>query len=411
MPPKEPPQRHFSRSRLLVLALVLLLLVLPIAGWHFAPYLRSVFFRDAVVTTWINTMVSPTRGQIIGPLPEPGERIGLKGQIVHIRDAHADDSAVARSEAEAERLAQEHLILAEYVFKLEATNTELADRADEHAEIFEENLEIKIGGMLKELATVEAQLGLVRAEAARKTKLLESAFGSTADADKALVAVRILERRESELEKEIADAKQRKRAIARGVFMIKDGTGPDWAYEPRDVLQLEIARTKMAIATLEARISEARIIARAERENFQRNESSQISLPPGSIVWSVYVDDGATVVPGQSVVEWINCETLFIDVPLSDIQIAEIEKGTTAKVILEGENLVRHGTVMQIRGAASILGLSDLAALSKHRSGNEAQVLLEIDLGDISECPVGRSGSVEFPDVDILDIVRSRLRL
>ena len=65
------------------------------------------------------------------------------------------------------------------------------------------------------------------------------------------------------------------------------------------------------------------------------------------------------------------------------------------------------------RGAAAVLGASDLAAIAKGRNGEAAQVLLSLELpaGESQECPIGRPAFVEFPGVGIIDVVRARLRL
>jgi CRP/FNR family cyclic AMP-dependent transcriptional regulator len=47
------------------------------AGWWLAPYVTSVLFRDAAVTTWINVATSPIRGNLEGRRPRLARRWAL----------------------------------------------------------------------------------------------------------------------------------------------------------------------------------------------------------------------------------------------------------------------------------------------------------------------------------------------
>jgi HlyD family secretion protein len=141
--------------------------------------------------------------------------------------------------------------------------------------------------------------------------------------------------------------------------------------------------------------------------------SWSVRAPPGSIVWSVYVGSGAAVQAGTPVAEWLDCSVLMIDVPVSDAEASLITPGMDAEVVLEGESLTRKASVLRTRGSASTLGRHDLVALAKGRHEGVAQVLLEFPSKPVEfeECPVGRAAYVDFPDIDLIDIIRARLRL
>jgi CRP/FNR family cyclic AMP-dependent transcriptional regulator len=72
-------------------------------GWWLAPYFTSVLFRDAAVTTWINVATSPIHGNLEGPVPAVGRRVGADGRIAMVRNQQADPSEVERAAAELAR--------------------------------------------------------------------------------------------------------------------------------------------------------------------------------------------------------------------------------------------------------------------------------------------------------------------
>jgi HlyD family secretion protein len=135
--------------------------------------------------------------------------------------------------------------------------------------------------------------------------------------------------------------------------------------------------------------------------------------PPGSLIWSVLAGAGAAVDAGTPVAEWIDCDTILVDVPVSDVEVRLLRKGMLADVVLEGETQVRDGTVFLTRGAASTLGRADLAAVAKGHGDNRGQAILRLEPTpeDAKECPIGVAAWVDFPQIDFIDELRARLRL
>jgi hypothetical protein len=140
---------------------------------------------------------------------------------------------------------------------------------------------------------------------------------------------------------------------------------------------------------------------------------ASVKAPPGSLVFSVVAAPAATVAVGERIIEWIDCSTLLVDVPVSDAELPLIRRGTAARVVLEGEPQSRDAIALLTRGSSATLGRADIAAIAKGRTAGVAEVLLRLDsdAAAFERCPVGRAAYVEFPDVGLLDILRARLRL
>jgi hypothetical protein len=121
---------------------------------------------------------------------------------------------------------------------------------------------------------------------------------------------------------------------------------------------------------------------------------------------------GAAVEVGTPVAEWLDCAVVLVDVPVSDVEVGLLRKGMSADVVLEGETEVRKGTILMTRGAASILGRADLAAIAKGHGEGRGQVILSLEPTpeDAQDCPIGVAAWVDFPDIDVIDELRARLR-
>jgi hypothetical protein len=219
---------------------------------------------------------------------------------------------------------------------------------------------------------------------------------SVAAADEALASVAELELQRVERERSIAELEVRRAAAERGVFMTSDGTDPDWNDRRRDQLRRDIARGVADLAEAEATLANARHVAATDAMALERTSVGAITAPPGSLIWSVMVGAGTAVNIGSPIAEWLDCSVMLVDVPASDIEVALVRPGMEAEVVLEGEHRPRQATI-----------------LLTGRSAGRGQVLLRLEPTpeDIAACPIGLSAFVEFPQVDVIDMLRARLRL
>jgi hypothetical protein len=197
------------------------------------------------------------------------------------------------------------------------------------------------------------------------------------------------------------------------VGMTADGIDPDWDDRSRDEVRRDIARGVAELAQAEATLANARHVAATDAAALERTSAGAVTAPPGSLIWSVMVGAGTAVNIGSPIAEWLDCSVMLVDVPASDIELALLRPGMEAEVVLEGEDQPRQAPILLTRGSAGTLGLDDLAALAKGRSAGRGQVLLRLEPTpeDIATCPIGLSAFVEFPQVDVIDMVRARLRL
>jgi biotin carboxyl carrier protein len=194
----------------------------------------------------------------------------------------------------------------------------------------------------------------------------------------------------AELESTIAHTEERRQAAERSVFLAVDGKTPEWAFQCEDRVLLEVAQATRALADAEAVLAEARTSAAAARAAYELISASPIVAPPGSLVWSILARVGTAVDVGTPVAEWIDCDA-----------------------ILEGETQMRNGSVLLTRGAASILGSDDLAAIAKGHGAGLGQVIVRLEYTpeDVQDCPIGVAAWVDFPEIDVIDRLRARLRL
>jgi multidrug resistance efflux pump len=390
-----------------------LVAVLAYIVWIGGPYLRSIIVRDAAVTTWINIVRAPIDGYLDANPLRPGDRVKRDGRIAGMDNPLADDTPLA--EARAARTAAIARLKGrkDLVARLERVVEDRTRLAVDYADTFRRHLEAKIDGSRKIIAFLGSRLELERGQADRMAKLAKTGAGSQSGADAAMGLVIEHQRILTETETALAEELVQLGAATQGIFLLDDGSEGATAQRSLEtaLLELERARGDLAVAAAEATATQA--VADATNEIHRKQRTAIVSAPPDSIVWSLIEAPGGGVRAGTPVASWIDCRILLVDVPVSDIEVALLNVGASAEVVLEGERTTYHGTVVLLRGSASTLGAHDLAAIAKGRQPGIGQAIVALppDPAEIAACPIGHAAHVDFPDIGLIQVIMARLRL
>lgn len=261
-------------------------------------------------------------------------------------------------------------------------------------------------------ALVAQRLDIDRAEENRKSALMRSGNSSQAALDLATAQVTEHQKSLTDIRTVLDRASWRRKAANLGVFMLDDGTDTGTALRSLDDARLSRAQAEATLEGDEAAVETARKVFDAASTAHGKARSRDVRAPPGTLVWSMMSAPGAAVQAGTPIGSWVDCHILLIDVPVSDVEVALLHKGSAADVVIEGERPT-HGTVILLRGAAATLGSADLAALAKGRRPNIGQAIVRLDptTEEIAACPIGHSAYVDFPGVSVVDLARARLRI
>jgi multidrug resistance efflux pump len=383
------------------------------AAWIMGPYLQSIIVRDAAVTTWLNRSHSPIDGAVERISVPVGRMVGADGVIVQIENEHLSRQPLTEAEIHVDLTRERVEKLQNFLEEIKSLDRERAELKGHYADTFRAKLDVRIASLRREIEVSADRLALMRKTAARKETLASKGLVSEIVADEEVMRVSSLELDLAGLQESLDQARVRREAADKGVFITLEGEDPEWVRGSRMELKLEKKHARLELSQAQAELRSAKATVTAAREDFERLSKGTVGAPPGSMVWSEIAARGTTVKHGQTVVVWLDCWVLMIDVPVSDAEVSLIKPGMEADVILEGETEARRAKVLFTRGSASTLGKQDLAAVAKGRRDGVAQVLLEFsharDSFDV--CPVGRAAYVDFLDIGLIDVIRARLRL
>lgn len=380
-----------------------------------SPYLRSTIVRDASVTSWSRSAVAPIAGRIVSELPETGSTIGADGLVAIVRNNLLLQQSQAVEDTRDRAVAAETQIAEanDYLAALRKLEVERIAVRDKNAEAFLAQLDTKITNLHREMNINTDRLDVLQRISDRQQSLVFRGAGSDAAMDEVLLRLSESHAQRAELQASIEFAELRKRFTKEDVYIDEDGSTPEWIRYGELDLQLEMQQAEHKLHGAEVELQKEQRDYEIEQGTLNELRQARVSAPPGSLVFSVLVSPDDTVAAGDKIIEWIDCGTLLIDVPVSDAELPLIRKGAPANVILEGERTARRAAVVLTRGSSAVLQRVDLVATAKGRTPGVAQVLLQLDAdpAEFELCPVGRAAYVDFPGVGLVDVLRARLRL
>ena len=387
--------------------------VLAYIVWIGGPYLRSIIVRDAAVTTWINIVRAPIDGYLDANPLRPGERVKRDGRIASIDNPLADATPLAEARAARDAAIVRLQSRKDLVVQLERVINDRTRLASDYADTFRRQLDAKIDGSRKIVNFLSSRLELERAQADRMAKLAKTGASSQSAADAATSIAIEHQRILTETETALAQELVRLDAAAQGIFLLDDGSEGATAQRSLEMARLELERAKGDLAVAQAEAAATQAVADATSDIHRKQSTAIVSAPPDSEVWSLIEAPGGGVRAGTPVASWIDCRILLVDVPVSDVEVALLDVGAGANVVLEGKNTTYHGTVLLLRGSAATLGADDLAAIAKgrHPGIGQAIVGLPADPAAIAACPVGHAAHVDFPEIGLIQVILARLRL
>ncbi|MFT5372644.1 MAG: multidrug resistance efflux pump [Lysobacterales bacterium] len=383
--------------------------------WIMGPYIRSVIVRDAAVTSWSRLAIAPIDGVITSELPMVNSIVGEGGFLFTIQNEFlfAENAAVREATLRldlAEIRVHELKLQIEELSALEKTRTQMKSA---YARVFEAELDSEIENLAHSIEIVSNRIVILQRLVDRQEQLADKKALSQSTLDETRLRISDLLQEQADFSAQLEFAILRRDSARQGVYVTSEGNDPDWVRKSQLALQIETYNSRHHLREAEIELIDARALLESEQAVLDRLAKADVKASAGSYIERVETVSGATVRAGETVIEWVECDLLLVDVPVSDAEVALLKPGMEAKVVLEGESHNRTGKVLLTRGSSAVIGRESLAAVAKGRSSGEAQVLVDLDDASTQAetCPVGRAAFVEFPGVGVLSVILARLRL
>jgi multidrug resistance efflux pump len=373
--------------------------------WAVAPYATSYVSSQAVVNAPLNTVRSPMRGHITQRSPPAGTAIASGAPLVAIEVEERDRRYLEQLRARLALLKESLTSIDAEAAKLAALEQVMSARIRDYrtqmlARLAAETREA-------EAALAAAQAGRDNAEATfRRAEALvrqghATAMRAEADAAARSEAVAEVSRLRARLERVEIEA-----AAAEAGIFVQNG----WNDVPYSQQRLDGIVLRLTALTAERRRVASELTAldgqfAVEEQLISARETFSPVAPSAGVVWKASGAVGETVVPGDALIQMVNCDARFVEVTLAERHFGDIVPGDAAWVRLKGGGEAVSARVTAVLGAGAKFDHPRLAASTVPKP-DQLRVLVSlrdtaIDAGAGAFCHVGRTAEVRFERRDL----------
>lgn len=379
--------------------------LLAAAAYAFAPHLSNRISTAAVINSEVIRIVAPIDGIADERLPPAGTVLAAGGIRPMVRRLVEDDRELHRLAHDLTLVRAQIAEARAGLAQLEAHDRTLAERASVHARATRARLDAEIAEARAEHAGAEAAIAQARAELAHVRALNAARHVAQVRVEAAEATLRQAEASAQAAAARIARLEVERRAAEAGV-QLRDGQNDvPYSVQQRDRVMLERRMLADRLAEAEARETALDAALAAEQAAQQERRRYDYTLPNDAVVWERHATPGAPVKPGETLLDLVRCDRLFVEVSLPDMAYSALAAGQPAHVRLRGGTEL-EGTIRSIRGAGARSRKALLAAErpAEHGARLTVEVALPEDAsariapgGEGGFCGIGRLAEVSFP--------------
>lgn len=390
------------RYFLIAVAVTPLILVLPHA--------RSLVLRNAVTTAYLSVVRAPISGQILEISVKDGSVTQEGEPLVTIRNDQVDRGGVARLEVLRDSLREE---VAQLRGQLDSVRTLAETRNLEYLS----NVSSVTQDLVSQLQTVRdrvkarsAALREAEGNLQRVRQLFDNGLLSASDVETAEAVYENAQAEYSASDLERVRLAERLDETERGVFQVDIPEGVLLTRQAAQELQLEVLKLERALAESEANLEATTAEASAARAAYDAQANVEVTLPAGKTIWNVHASAGTWTTEGTSLIHFVDCSRLMVDIAVDDATLELIEPGHPIRVRLFGSFTYRSGKIVLVRGSGATVDPLDLAAEVQDRGTRSGQVLALLDPSELSgkpesSCGIGRTAYAEFEDINLFELL------
>ncbi len=374
--------------------------------WTVVPNAANYVSSQAVVNAPLNTVLSPLQGYITRRSPPPGTGITAGQALVTVEIEERDRRYLEQLRARLALVEESLNSIDAETAELGALEQVMSDRIASYQTRVIERLDAESREASAALESAEAQHEnsfaiLKRAEALRSRG---HATATRTDADTAAHAGATAEvaRVRARLERIAVE----RAAVEAGVFVQDGWNDVPYSQQRLDGITLQLA----SLATERRRLDSERLALTGqitgETRLVEEREIFAAQAASGGVIWKQSGAVGETVVPGDVLVQMVNCESRFVEVTLHERHFKSIELGGTAWVRLKGGGEPVGARISAVLGAGAKFDHPRLAAAVTEAKPDQLRVLISLAETRIDDepgafCHVGRTAEVRFERADV----------
>lgn len=365
------------------------------------PTITGYTSLDGIVNARLWIVVAPIEGTVVTAAPPAGTPLPAGEHLLSIKNERVNLYQLSEFSAELKATQDTLNALALQEKELVSLRDDLRQRFDSFREAMIRNIDRELVAQQERIGASEARAEERKSEFARKQKLQVSGHLSESELDRTRAAEDIAQHELEGSRNELDRLKRKREAAQKGIF-IEEGRN-DVPYSLQRVDEVTIALVTLASRRdeLEARVVKLRKQIADEGERTRKLGFASLRSGISGVMWRNYVVQGSHVVVGQELLSILNCENLFVDIIVHEVNYDDIYPDRDAEVRLLGRDKSIPGRVLFVRGSRADFEDKILAATPPRSDGKYAKIRVELPPSDLNNdsqnfCQVGRTAHVRF---------------
>ena len=385
-----------------LLRVVTILALWAVITLSLLPRMLSHISTSATVNAPVTVIRSPLEGVIEEYALAAGAHVSAGQNLVVFREADTDlryqSDLEARLAIAGSRIAAVKARIAE----IDALRSDLARRQTIYESWHAAFLKTEIEELDAQLRGADVRLDALKRAFEQQTRLRTRGMVSENGLDATAAEVEEQVERMRELRAKRDGRQLRLQALSDGVLAGTEGTNTPYTRQRQDEIGLELARLRDELADHQAEQRAIRDLLARERETYRNRNRVTLSSPVAGVVWRSAALTGRPVLPGDEVLEILDCRARFLEAYLPEGLMGTIALGDLAEVRLIGDRRVFRAPVISILGNGAQFDHANLAARDTAPKTGKMRVLIKLDGEHVGYdastfCDVGRTAQVSFP--------------
>ncbi len=388
---------HFIR-----LAIIALIIVTAI--YVFSPYILSDIRSNGVVNARLVTLRAPIDGMLVRDAPDVGTFVSKQQIIGEIVDSTIAMPLLAQLDTERDSLVGRISALKNKEKELTAVQVRLAQQIAN----FQTDSSIRLGFQVVEAnARAESWRSVLKERELNLIRISTLFANGHAPKLRLETAQSLVEQANQEIIRAEADAGRLRgelEAVGRGIYLGDGRNDVPYSQQRYDEIVIALADLRVQIAETQSRLKPVVRQFQQEVTRSAKREGVEMLSPIDGTIWRRIVIGQVQVSKNDEITKIINCNTIFVEVPIPESMADDIQLGELIDVRLQGSNIKLSGKIQELRGPRSVAPNVEFAAAPPLL--NRDQVLLVIKLTALPDdlrvqtfCNVGRRSEVLLPRI------------
>ncbi len=369
----------------------------------FVPNIFSHENIDGVVNANIVTMTTPIEGDLnYQVMPIKGTTVFKDQTIAVVDNVRIDRSYYFGIKSQLTSNLQKVIALQARHQELAQLKETIASRAELHKSFYLTKLKKQLEIQKHDIAAVNATMEFYKSESSRLSKISHvlsttQVAQSQANYIKAQNELNSLTAAQQLTEILLNSAVQ-------GVFL---GEGfNDVPYSNQKIDDIKIIQSEITSLVDELQQHNLAMAQQVDEEQTRLNKNQQYTVisPVNGIVWRVIKQPNAPLVINSEIIQLLDCDSVFLDVVVSERYYSSLIPGTTVSYRLYGDDDSKTGVIDSVQGSGIIDHDTTQSATLDVDGEKEFRINIKINQKDIDKtsnnyCQVGRRVIVKFPRI------------